>query len=489
MLFECGKQKQPKPNSEKAKKRPEKTKKDEVDGHAAHLANDGMSIIMSTTAHGTLDSLSTMLEPHCRQAINNDLMVLTINDSHQVDDPNALVAKSKAACAAATNAEVNNGTYTYDAFTSTITHHLHNLSFHAMQEINITVYNEIVGLYVQHSDDVYSNGVPNISNVLPFDQVLRLQATSHAIVRMMQNTRVDCLLCVLFDSGADKMMMKRSVLPLGVNPSLGRKRQVTGVTTSALLDKEVLIEDMILPEFSATTHISGPICAIIVENVESSYDFILGMDLIQTLRIDIHNLSKTIVWGNLQVPFTPHDYFSSNLFQTVLQDHMVSLFDEHNAMKSCLDINPKLLKVCCTNNMTHTMWPNNTLVYLTEAGINATISSFLEAVNWDAFPINKFTLNYKKTLNHSGVVHTQYPNIMSKSSKTGFNVSVTLECLKDVVHPNGYRLHLSLRKRTAESDGFPTFRNLTSLLNAKSTICQRSKTYCHNVPVTHFLLS
>jgi hypothetical protein len=143
--------------------------------------------------------------------------------NHQADDLNALVTKFKAACAAATNAEVNNGKYTYDAFTSTITQHLHNLLFHAMQEINTTVYDEIVGLYVQHSDEV-----SNISNILPFDQALRLHATSHAIVCMMQNTCVDCLLCVLFDSRANS-----SVLPLGVNPLLGQNCKVTGVTTSA----------------------------------------------------------------------------------------------------------------------------------------------------------------------------------------------------------------------------------------------------------------
>jgi hypothetical protein len=126
-------------------------------------------------------------------------------------------------------------------------------------------------------------------------------------------------------------MMKHSALPPGVNPSLGRKRLVTGVTSSALLDKEVLIEDMTLPEFSSNTRISGPICAIIMDNAESSYDIIISMDLMQTLGIDIHNSSKTVVWGQLRVPVKPHDYFSSNLFQTALQDQMVSSFDEHNA--------------------------------------------------------------------------------------------------------------------------------------------------------------
>jgi hypothetical protein len=112
---------------------------------------------------------------------------------------------------------------------------------------------------------------------------------------------------------------------------LVEKRCVTGVTSSALLDKDVLIEDMILPEFYATTCILGPIRAIIMDNIESSYDLIIGMDIMQKLEIDIHNLSKTIVCGQLQVPFKPHDYFSSNLFQTVLQDQMVSLFNEHDA--------------------------------------------------------------------------------------------------------------------------------------------------------------
>jgi hypothetical protein len=192
------------------------------------------------------------------------------------------------------------------------------------------VYDDIVGLYVQHSDEVYSGGVQNISHELSFDKALRLCATSHAIVRTMQNTRVDCLLRVLFDSGANKTMMKRLVLPPGVNPSMGRKRRVTGVTASTLLDKEVLIKDMILPEFSATTCISGPIRAILMDNVESTYDLIIGMDLMQTLGIDIHNLSETVVWDQLRVPFKPRDYFSSNLFQTALQDQMVGSFDEQD---------------------------------------------------------------------------------------------------------------------------------------------------------------
>jgi hypothetical protein len=91
--------------------------------------------------------------------VNDDRNVLAVTDgmfaqlcldlNNKVDDPDALLAKFKAACAVKAAAEANNGTDVYNAFTSLITHHLHDLSLHAMQEINTTVYNDIVGLYVQ----------------------------------------------------------------------------------------------------------------------------------------------------------------------------------------------------------------------------------------------------------------------------------------------------------------------------------------------------
>jgi hypothetical protein len=96
----------------------------------------------------------------------------------------------------------------------------------------------------------------------------------------------------------------------------------------------------------------------------------------------------------------------------------------------------------------------NTLVYLTEAGTSETISLFskLLVANWDVSPTRTFTWNCKRMLNHSTVNCTQYLKIMSKFSKTSFNVYVTLECSKD---PSGYHPHASLGG-TAESVRFPT---------------------------------
>jgi hypothetical protein len=80
--------------------------------------------------------------------VTADIFAQLCLDLHKkINEPNALLAKFKAAHAVATASDAN-GSNSYDAFTSTTTHHLHNLSFHGLQEINTTEYDNIVGPYV-----------------------------------------------------------------------------------------------------------------------------------------------------------------------------------------------------------------------------------------------------------------------------------------------------------------------------------------------------
>jgi hypothetical protein len=141
-----------------------------------------------------------------------------------------LLAKFKAARAEPTNVEANNDTYVSDAFPSITTHHLHDLSFHAMQEINTTVYDDIVGTYVQHSDEVYSNGVQILAMnylLIRCYNYVQLVMQSFAQHRILVQT-VCCACCLTL------AQMKHSALPPGANPSLGRKRCVTSVTRCTL---------------------------------------------------------------------------------------------------------------------------------------------------------------------------------------------------------------------------------------------------------------
>ena len=71
--------------------------------------------------------------------------------------------------------------------------------------------NELINLYVTHSLDVYSTGVEEITNdnSLVDNPIHAFRSTSHAVVQKMQNTRVNRLMRVLFDSGSDKTLIRR----------------------------------------------------------------------------------------------------------------------------------------------------------------------------------------------------------------------------------------------------------------------------------------
>jgi hypothetical protein len=128
------------------------------------------------------------------------------------------------------------------------------------------------------------------------------------MVGSIQQTKVNILLKVLFDSRSDKTIFKRSSLPQGIEPSTVKKRKVSGVNTSSVTNQDVLLTDITLPEFLSSQRVPGPIRAIVI-NMDAQYDLIIGMDVMQVIGLDLHNLSKTFVWNGNHVPFKSHDYF------------------------------------------------------------------------------------------------------------------------------------------------------------------------------------
>jgi hypothetical protein len=94
-----------------------KLKNNEVDSHAAHVGKDGVSITSTATSLGTLDSISTvtstvtllgtMDSTSTVLVTNGKCAQLCLDLNKKVNDPNALLAKFKAACAESTNVETN----------------------------------------------------------------------------------------------------------------------------------------------------------------------------------------------------------------------------------------------------------------------------------------------------------------------------------------------------------------------------------------------
>jgi hypothetical protein len=98
-------------------------------------------------------------------------------------------------------------------------------------------------------------------------------------------------------------------LPQGIETSTGKKWKVSGVNASSVIDQHDLLTDITLPELLSSQHIPGPIRALIMP-MDTQFDLIIGMDVMQVIGLDLINSSKTIVWNGNYVPFKSFDYFN-----------------------------------------------------------------------------------------------------------------------------------------------------------------------------------
>jgi len=164
--------------------------------------------------------------------------------------------------------------------------------------------------------EVYASGndAVTLNNSSPYttNSVLCLRATSIMTVETVQNVSCKQPLRVLFDSACDVTLWNRRALPKGVQPEGGGAVRSTSIHGTKWMDQSVLCTELCFPELSATSKVEGPVRATIFDNPESSYDVIIGMDLLQALGIDVLNSTKTIQWGEHSIPFKPANYFSQS---------------------------------------------------------------------------------------------------------------------------------------------------------------------------------
>jgi hypothetical protein len=194
-----------------------------------------------------------------------------------------------------------------------VTHHLDEISLSAEQQaVNHKVLtSEFLTMFTHYINELYSTGDSDVKLGLSNEvQTSRLQSTSIAIVGSIPQTKVNNLLKVLFDSGSDKTIFMRSSLPQGIKPSTGKKRKVSGVNASSVIDQDVLLTDLTLP---ASQHIPGPIHAIVMD-MDAQYDLIIGMDVMQVIGLRLRN--------SIHVPFKSHDYFDDAQLHESLAEAM-----------------------------------------------------------------------------------------------------------------------------------------------------------------------
>ena len=248
--------------------------------------------------------------------------------------------KKKGKQAKRKESSTDTGMFVCDAFVTTdifpLTHHLDVVS-----PISVTQNKDSIACacafdesFISFSNELYEAGVDGVSlnPIVDELQSLRLRAISIMNIAKVQKTPTHAPFRVLFDTGADLTMFNRNALPKGARPANGKDHNVSGIHGMQLMNQEVMLEDIVFPEFSATQKVPGPIRAIVFQNDHSNYDVILGMDVLQPLGFKIDCDTNTIQWNDNIVPFRPSDYFDKIVFtSTLFDDEMDDLVDDTNA--------------------------------------------------------------------------------------------------------------------------------------------------------------
>ena len=84
----------------------------------------------------------------------------------------------------------------------------------------------------------------------------------------------------MFDSGSDITLWNRRALPTGVQPIGKGGMRSTSIYDTKWMEQSVLFTDLCFPVFSVTSKVEGPMRAVIFDNPDSSYDVVIGMDLL-----------------------------------------------------------------------------------------------------------------------------------------------------------------------------------------------------------------
>jgi hypothetical protein len=85
-------------------------------------------------------------------------------------------------------------------------------------------------------------------------------------------------LIALFDSGGTITLIHERVLMTGVTPFISTNQIFTTLAGEFQSNKQVLLQDIVLPEFKRTAYIQSHACQVFIG--PCSYDIILGRDFL-----------------------------------------------------------------------------------------------------------------------------------------------------------------------------------------------------------------
>ena len=135
-----------------------------------------------------------------------------------------------------------------------------------------------------------------------------LLPVSIIIPKYIQNIPNRKVFIALFDSGGTITLVHERILLTEVKPFINNKQTVTTLAGEFQSNRQVVLQDIVLPEFKGMAYIDNHTCQVFLG--PCSYNIILGRDFLQKIHFHINFDNNTINCMDISVPMRPPDFFS-----------------------------------------------------------------------------------------------------------------------------------------------------------------------------------
>ena len=288
--------------------------------------------IEQAPANTPLDALSTVTNTNNSATCNNQAYILKHikkpnrgekNSRWLYDDVvncDAVYINDIYCCETATNA-INTANLAWPC-AQNYSHHFNSLNLQYSQDEILTEHtldkNNSIYVFdtecIQEVDnfkifiDIYTNQTECLNTTIQQD-LLPISILIPKYIQNIPNHKV--LTTALFDSGGTVSLICERVLIPDVKPSIGTNQTITTLAGEFQSNRQVLLQNIVLPEFKRTACIDNHTCQIFIGSCH--YDIILGRDFLRKIQFSINFDNNTMSCMDMTLPMQSPNYFSDHL--------------------------------------------------------------------------------------------------------------------------------------------------------------------------------
>ena len=126
------------------------------------------------------------------------------------------------------------------------------------------------------------------------------------IPKYIQNIPNHKVLMALFDSGGTITLIHKRVLLTEVTPSISTNQIFTTLAGGFQSNKQVLLQDIVLPEFNCTANVQSHACQVFIG--PCTYSIILGQDFLWKIYFYINFYNYTMNCMDMSIPMLLSDF-------------------------------------------------------------------------------------------------------------------------------------------------------------------------------------